>query len=50
MLIGFARTSTGEQTRVLQTDALKEAGCAQADRPSVAEALDHIRPGDTLVV
>jgi DNA invertase Pin-like site-specific DNA recombinase len=60
MLIGYARVSTGEQTLDLQTDALRKAGCerlftdtasgARADRPGLAEALDFIRPSDTLVV
>jgi DNA invertase Pin-like site-specific DNA recombinase len=60
MLIGYARVSTDEQTLALQQDALKQAGCerqftdiasgAQTDRPGLAEALDFVRPGDTLVV
>jgi DNA invertase Pin-like site-specific DNA recombinase len=58
--IGYARVSTGEQTLHLQEDALKAAGCsrlftdtasgAQAERPGLARALDHLRAGDTLVV
>jgi DNA invertase Pin-like site-specific DNA recombinase len=44
----------------LQLDALKEAGCekiytdelsgAKSDRPGLQEAIDYVRPGDTLVV
>ena len=60
MLIGYARVSTGDQTLNLQLDALTQAGCdrtftdtasgAKAERPGLAEALDFLRPGDTLVV
>ncbi len=60
MLIGYARVSTQEQTLALQQDALTKAGCgklftdplsgAKADRPGLTEALDFLRPGDTLVV
>ena len=60
MLIGYARVSTTDQTLALQQDALEAAGCEQiykdtasgslADRPGLAEALSHMRPGDTLVV
>lgn len=60
MLVGYARVSTGDQNLDLQEDALKKAGCgrlftdtasgAQTDRPGLKEALDFIRPGDTLVV
>lgn len=58
--VGYARVSTGDQNLDLQTDALRQAGCARiftdkasgslADRPQLAAALDYIRPGDTLVV
>lgn len=58
--IGYARVSTAEQSLILQTDALKAAGCerifvetasgAQRDRPELQRALDYMRPGDTLVV
>jgi len=44
----------------LQLDALEEAGCekiytdelsgATSDRPGLQEAIDYVRPGDTLVV
>lgn len=60
MLIGYARVSTQDQTLDLQTDALTRAGCdkiftetasgAKEDRPILAEALSHLRSGDTLVV
>jgi DNA invertase Pin-like site-specific DNA recombinase len=60
MLIGYARVSTDDQTLALQEDALRTAGCARvftdvasgarADRPGLAQALDHARPGDVLVV
>lgn len=58
--IGYARVSTDQQTTALQTDALRAAGCTRIfletasgaldARPELAKALDHLRPGDTLVV
>ena len=60
MLIGYARISTIDQTLALQQDALTQAGCqelytdtasgASTDRPGLAQALSHLRSGDTLVV
>ena len=60
MLIGYARVSTHDQTLNLQQDALLKAGCskiftdtasgAQSDRAGLQEALNYVRPGDTLVV
>jgi DNA invertase Pin-like site-specific DNA recombinase len=60
MLIGYARVSTQDQTLDLQTDALTRAGCdkiftdtasgAKFSRPGLAEAMSHLRSGDTLVV
>src|SRR3712207_1227633 len=60
MMIGYARISTLDQTLALQQDALKAAGCeriffdtasgARTDRPGLADALGHLRQGDTLVV
>lgn len=60
MLVGYARVSTPEQNFDLQKDALREAGCerfytdvasgSKAARPGLAEALDYLRSGDTLVV
>jgi DNA invertase Pin-like site-specific DNA recombinase len=59
-LIGYARVSTNEQHLHLQQDALSDAGClkiytdtisgVKSDRKGLAEALDFIRDGDTLVV
>jgi DNA invertase Pin-like site-specific DNA recombinase len=59
-LVGYARVSTIDQSLDLQTDALRQAGCARiftdtasgslAERPQLAAALDHLRQGDTLVV
>lgn len=60
MILGYARVSTGDQTVDLQLDALRSAGCeriweetasgAKTDRPELADLLDHLRSGDTLVV
>src|SRR3954447_16554507 len=60
MLIGYARVSTLDQTLALQQDALTAAGCGDiytdtvsgsvTDRPGLANALSHLRTGDTLVV
>ncbi len=60
MNIGYARVSTTEQNLNLQLDALRAAKCdktytdtmsgAKADRPGLADALDYLRAGDTLVV
>jgi DNA invertase Pin-like site-specific DNA recombinase len=60
MLIGYARVSTVDQTLALQQDALTQAGCqelytdtasgASTNRPGLAQALSHLRSGDTLVV
>lgn len=59
-LIGYARVSTSEQSPQLQHDALEAAGCwrtftdvssgSLASRPQLDLLLDHLRPGDTLVV
>ncbi len=58
--VGYARISTDDQTLDLQRDALQQAGCARvftdvasgslAERPQLTAALDHLRPGDSLVV
>lgn len=58
--VGYARVSTSDQDAALQHDALTEAGCARiytdsasgalTERPQLAAALDHLHPGDTLVV
>ena len=60
MLVGYARVSTTGQDFTLQKDALKQAWCqrlfedvpsgVKAARPGLAEALDYMRGGDTLVV
>jgi DNA invertase Pin-like site-specific DNA recombinase len=60
MLIGYARVSTAEQNLDLQTDALTKSGCAKiftdtaggakSERAGLAEALNFMREGDTLVV
>ena len=60
MLIGYARVSTHDQTLNLQLDRLKEAGCekiftdhisgTKAERPGLADAISHLRAGDTAVV
>lgn len=59
-LIGYARVSTNGQDSQLQRDALEAAGCGRifedkissraTARPGLAEALDHLRPTDTLCV
>ena len=59
-LLGYARVSTTDQQPALQVDALQAAGCyrvftetasgARADRPVLAQVLDQLRPGDTLVL
>jgi Resolvase, N terminal domain len=59
-LVGSARVSTTDLHSQLQADALKRAGCyrvfmetasgARIDRPILAQVLDQLRPGDTLVV
>ena len=60
MLVGYARVSTQDQNLALQRDALDAVGCerffedkatgANADRPGLKDALDFMRPGDTLVI
>lgn len=61
MKIGYARVSTLDQSLALQIDALEKVGCdrifkdegvsgSKSDRPGLNEALEFIRPGDTLVV
>lgn len=58
--IGYARVSTSDQSTDLQIDALRSAGCIQiytdqisggtAERPGLTQALQALRPQDTLVV
>jgi len=60
MKIGYARVSTTDQNLDLQLAALKEAGCgrifqekisgAKKDRPELQRLMDHLRPGDVVVV
>jgi DNA invertase Pin-like site-specific DNA recombinase len=60
MQIGYARVSTQDQNLALQKTALNEAGCEKIfedqssghkmDRPGLAQALEQLRPGDTLVI
>jgi DNA invertase Pin-like site-specific DNA recombinase len=60
MNVGYARVSTADQTLNLQLDALKKAECnkiftdtvsgAKGERKGLAEALDYVREGDSLVV
>ena len=60
MLIGYARVSTQDQNLELQREALAKAGCqkifedmasgTRADRPGLANALEMLREGDTVVV
>jgi DNA invertase Pin-like site-specific DNA recombinase len=60
MLIGYARVSTHDQSLDLQLDAFKKADCDRVftdtisgvatNRPGLNEALEFMRPGDTLVV
>ena len=61
MLIGCARVSKGdEQSTAAQRRALTDAGCARLfeeaasggrwDRPHLHRMLDHLRPGDVVVV
>jgi DNA invertase Pin-like site-specific DNA recombinase len=60
MTFGYARISTTQQDEALQLDALNQAGCtriytdkasgAVQSRPALDELLEHLRPGDTIVV
>ena len=60
MLIGYARISCHDQNLSLQRDALTEAHCEKTftdvasggdpSRPGLADAIAHLRSGDTLVV
>lgn len=60
MTIGYARISTAEQSKDLQTDALTAAGCerifsdvasgSKASRPQLDAMLAQLRPGDTVTV
>lgn len=59
-MLGYARTSTMDQVRDSQIDALRTAGCetiieeigsgADRNRPALAKLLETIKVGETLVV
>jgi DNA invertase Pin-like site-specific DNA recombinase len=59
-LIGYKRVSTKAQDARLQADALSEVGCSKVfedklsgkntERPGLTDALEYMRPGDTLCV
>lgn len=59
--IGYARVSTNDQDAQLQREALEAAGVdriftdhgvsgAKASRPELDKMLDHLRPGDAVVI
>lgn len=60
MRIGYGRVSTKDQSLDLQIDALKKVGAERIysekesggkwDRVELAKCLEHLRPGDTLIV
>src|ERR1700739_116489 len=60
MLVGYARISQDTQSIDLQTDALMAAGCekiftdtmsgSRSDRPGLKQALEFVRPGDSICV
>jgi DNA invertase Pin-like site-specific DNA recombinase len=60
MQVGYARVSTHDQNMNSQIDALKNAGCTKvykeivsgikSEKKALEEALEYLRPGDTLVV
>jgi DNA invertase Pin-like site-specific DNA recombinase len=61
MLVGYARVSSVGQSHELQEEALVAAGCEKVfaekrsgtstgGREALAEALDYVRQGDTLIV
>lgn len=59
-MLGYARVSTNLQDPAWQEQALRDAGCSRiwtdhasgmlAARPALTKLLDHLRPGDVLVV
>jgi DNA invertase Pin-like site-specific DNA recombinase len=59
-VVGYARVSTDHQQLAAQEDALRAEGCeriftdtmsgVREDRPGLAQLLDYVRPGDTVVV
>jgi len=60
ILIGYERGSADDQNLALQRDALQTAGCekffsdkmssTKADRPSLKDAFEFARKGDTVVI
>jgi DNA invertase Pin-like site-specific DNA recombinase len=61
MLVGYARVSSNSQSLDLQLEALAACGCEKvfkekrsgtgaSDRDALADALDFVREGDTLVI
>jgi len=60
MKLGYARVSTQDQDNQAQITALEQAGCERIfqekasggrwDRPEFQRLLDHLRPGDVVVV
>lgn len=60
MKIGYARVSTQDQNLNLQIDALEKVGCekiykekasgSKANRKELVSLLEHLRPGDLLVI
>lgn len=60
MKVGYARVSMTDQDLSLQIDALEGAGCekifhdhvsgSQGERAGLPDAMEYLRPGDTLVV
>ena len=60
MTFGYARVSTSDQDASLQIDALNAHGCDRVytetisgstkSRPQLDQLLEHLRPGDTVVV
>nr|WP_015647657.1 recombinase family protein [Pseudomonas sp. GLE121]AGL12847.1 resolvase [Pseudomonas sp. GLE121] len=60
LMLGYARVSTDDQDLTLQRDHLRVAGCnklfaekvsgARRARPELDRMLDHLRPGDLVIV
>lgn len=60
LMLGYARVSTDAQELIHQRNLLAAAGCARIyaekvsgarrDRPELARLMDHLRPGDVVVV
>ncbi len=60
MVLGYARVSVESQNLDRQLDQLKQSGCerifqekatgTKKDRPELDKLLDHIRPGDVIIV